>query len=51
MFLTWKESKITKALYIPVDQQKNAKMWNKNYKKLKILIKKISDFHKTLLKK
>ena len=50
MFLTWKENLKTKALYIPVEQQINAKMWNENYKKLKILIKKISDFHKKILK-
>lgn len=50
MFLTWKENKKTKALYVPVEQHKNAKVWNKNYKKVKLLIRKISDFHKKLLK-
>jgi len=49
MFLTWKENQKTQALYIPVANQEEAELWNKNYKKLKKQIKKVSDFHKKLL--
>src|SRR4030042_5832838 len=46
MFLTWKENQKTQALYIPVANYKEAQLWNKNYKKLKKQIGKVSDFHK-----
>jgi hypothetical protein len=48
-YLTWKENKKTKALYIPVAHLEEAELWNANYKKLKKQIKKVSDFHKKLL--
>lgn len=50
MRLTWKENKITKALYIPVAKRKQAIIYSKNYKKLKTLIRKISDLQKVMLK-
>lgn len=50
MFLTWKEKRKTMALYIPVSMYNDVKLWNKNYKKLKMLIKKISSVQKELLK-
>jgi hypothetical protein len=50
MYLTWKEEKKTKALYIPVAYKKEAEIWSANYKKLKKQIKDFCDFYKTLLK-
>lgn len=50
MFFTWKdENQKTKSLYVPVSKQKNAIMCNKNYKKLKVIIKKFSDIQKKVL--
>ena len=49
-YLTWKENKKTKALYIPVAHLEDAELWNANYKKLKKQIRKVSDFHKKLLR-
>ena len=48
-YLTWKENKKTKALYIPVAHLEDAELWSANYKKLKKQIRKVSDFHKKLL--
>ena len=50
MYLTWKENQKTQALYIPVANQKEAELWSQNYKKLKKQIRKVSDFHKKLLR-
>ena len=49
MYLTWKENQKTQALYIPVAHQEDARLWSKNYKKLKKQIKRVSEFHKKLL--
>jgi len=51
MYLTWKGDKQkNEMLYIPVSLHKDAALWSKNYKKLKLLIKKISDNQKKLIK-
>jgi len=50
MFLTWKENQKTQTLYIPVAHAEEAELWNKNYKRLKKQIRKVSDFHKKLLR-
>jgi len=50
MFLTWKENQKTQTLYIPVAHLKEAELWSKNYKRLKKQIRKVSDFHKKLLR-
>lgn len=50
VFLTWKEKKITKAIYVLVTKHHEAESWSQNYKKLKILIKQISNIQKELLK-
>ena len=49
-YLTWKENNKTKSLYIPVAYLDDAKLWSANYKELKKRIKKVSDFHKKLLR-
>jgi hypothetical protein len=49
MYLTWKDDQETRSLYIPVGRQKEAQAMSRNYKKLKKLIRKLSDIHKKLL--
>lgn len=49
MYLTWKEERKTKALYIPVGKQKDALLMSQNYKKLKMLIRQLSELHKKAL--
>lgn len=51
MFLTWKKEKKTQSLYIPVSFHEDIMAWCKNYKTLKKKLKKISDYHKGLIKK
>lgn len=50
MFFTWKENKVTKSLYVPVEKQKQALECQKNYKKLKEIIRSLSDLQKEILK-
>ena len=50
MLFTWKEKKITKTVYVPVSKHKEARLYNENYKKLKKIIKYISQNQKKLLK-
>ena len=49
-YLTWKEKNKTKSLYIPVAYLNDAELWSANHKELKKRIKKVSDFHKKLLR-
>ena len=46
MYLTWKQDKKTRSMYIPVAKQKEAWVMSQNYKKLKTLIRKLSDLHR-----
>lgn len=50
MYFTWKEDQVTKSVYVPVAKWDHAEECNKNYKKLKILIAKLSDLEKAALK-
>ena len=49
MYLTWKEDGKTRSMYIPVAKQKEALEMSRNYKRLKVLIRKLSDLHKKAL--
>jgi hypothetical protein len=49
MYFTWKEDKKTKSLYVPVDRQKEARVMTGNYKKLKIILKILSNLNKKIL--
>lgn len=49
MFLTWKDKRKTKALYIPVKKHKIVKLYHQNYKKLKKIIRSVSDVQKMLI--
>lgn len=50
MFFTWKEKGKTKSLYVPVSKEEQAMLMHVNYKKLKIIIKNLSDINKMILK-
>lgn len=50
MFFTWKEDQVTQTLYVPVARQNLARECCKNYKKLKKMLRKLSDLQKKLLK-
>ena len=49
MYLTWKEERKTRSMYIPVAKQKEALVMSENYKKLKKLIRRLSNLHKKAL--
>ena len=46
MYLTWKEEGKSRSMYVPVAKQKEALLMSQNYKKLKKLIRRLSDLHK-----
>ena len=49
MALTWKENQKTRSMYVPMEKQKKALIWSKNYKKVKSLIRKLSEVNKRIL--
>ncbi len=49
MYLTWKEDRKTKSLYIPVGCQEEALAMNRNYKIIKKVIRMLSELNKKLL--
>jgi len=49
MYLTWKQNKKTRSMYVPVGRQEQALAMNRNYKNLKKVIRKLSDIYKKLL--
>ena len=49
MYLTWKEERKTKSMYVPVKKQTEALVLSENYKKLKKIIRELSELHKTAL--
>ncbi len=49
LYFTWKEKNKTKSLYVPVNMHEDAIAWDKNYKKMKSLISKISSVQQELL--
>lgn len=49
MFLTWKEDGKTRSMYIPVDRRKEALEMNRNYRKLKKLVRSLSGHNKKAL--
>ena len=50
MYVTWKENGKTVSLYVPKKLEKEVKKWGANYKKLKALIRKVSDIHKDIVR-
>ena len=50
MFFTWKEKGKTKSLYVPVSMEEEAVTMHKNYKKLKEIMKKLTEVNKMILR-
>jgi len=50
MYFTWKEDQVTKSAYVPCAKWDHAKECHKNYKKLKTLVRKLSNLEKHALK-
>lgn len=50
-YLHYKEKGVTKAVYIPVDYEDTVRGWNDNYKKLKEIVKEISETNKEIIKR
>ena len=49
-FMTWKEEGKTVSLYIPRQLEPEVKQWAENYKKLKALIRQISEVQKQIVR-
>jgi hypothetical protein len=49
--LTKKVNGKTKSVYVPADMLEEAKQWTKEYKKVKELMKEISNYNEQILKK
>lgn len=50
MYVTWKENGKTVSLYVPRKLEKEVSSWGANYKKLKALIREISDVQKDIVR-
>ena len=50
LFLTWKEAGKTISLYIPRQLESAVKEWAQNYKKLKALIRQVSEVQKQIVR-
>jgi hypothetical protein len=50
LFVTWKESGKTVSLYIPRQLEAEVKQWTENYKKLKALLRQISEVQKQIVR-
>ncbi len=50
-YLMYKEKKKTKGVYIPVDKVEEVKGWAEEYKRLKRLIKEVSEVQKEIIKR
>jgi hypothetical protein len=49
-YLTWKEKKKTKGIYIPVDLVEQVQGWSEEYKLVKDIIQEVSDIQKILIR-
>ena len=50
LFVTWKEAGKTVSLYIPRHLEAEVKQWTENYKRLKVLIRQISEVQKQMVR-
>ncbi len=49
-FVTWKEDGKTISLYVPKNVEPEVRMWIENHKRLKILIRRMSDVQKDIIR-
>jgi hypothetical protein len=50
LYVTWKEQGKTVSLYIPRKLEKDVRRWVQNYRKLKNLIREVSDIQKQIIR-
>jgi hypothetical protein len=50
VYVTWKENGKTVSLYVPRKLETNVQRWVQNYRKLKELIREISDIQKQIIR-
>jgi hypothetical protein len=50
MFITWKEQGKTCCLYVPRRLESEVKQWAKNYRKVKDLMKKVTDLQREIIR-
>ena len=50
LFVTWKEAGKTVSLYIPRQLEPEVKQWTENYKRLKELIRQVSEVQKQIVR-
>ena len=50
LYVTWKEKGKTVSLYIPRKLENDVRRWVQNYRKLKELIRKVSDIQKQIVR-
>lgn len=50
-YLMWKEKKMTKGVYIPVDLVEEVKKWNEEYKLIKGIVQEVSDVQKDIIRR
>ena len=49
-YVTWKEKGKTVSLYVPRRLEKEVSVWSENYKRLKELMKKVSEVQKQIIR-
>jgi hypothetical protein len=50
MYVTWKENGKTVSLYVPKKLESDVREWGENYKRLKEIIRKISNIQKDIVR-
>src|SRR4030042_6119872 len=50
MYVTWKKNGKTVSLYVPKNLESDVREWGKNYKRLKEIIRKISNIQKDIVR-
>lgn len=49
MYITWKEGKETRSLYIPRKLETEVKQWSMNYRKVKAVMEKITKLQREII--
>jgi hypothetical protein len=49
-FITWKEERKTKALYVPREMEKEVQRWAENHRTLRALIRRITEIQKQIIR-
>lgn len=49
MYITWKEDKETRSLYVPRRLEREVKQWSFNYHRLKVVMEKITKLQREII--